>query len=64
LGAHDARRGQTCCAGNGAGEQITAAEMNAARHGDLLLMFGKMLENDRAGGKPLVNKPLAKQARK
>jgi len=28
--------------------------MNAARHGDLLLMFGKMLENDRAGGKPLV----------
>jgi hypothetical protein len=43
---------------------MTAAEMNAARHGDLLLIFGKMLENDRAGGKPLVNKPLAKQARK
>jgi hypothetical protein len=31
--------------------------MNAARHGDLLI-FGKMLENDRAGGKPLVNKLL------
>jgi hypothetical protein len=38
--------------------------MIAARHGDLLLIFGKMLENDRAGGKPLVNKPLAKQAHK
>src|SRR5262249_10862120 len=54
-------RGQTCCAGNGAGEQMSAAEMSAARHGDLLFMFGKMLENDRAGGKPLVNKPLVKQ---
>jgi hypothetical protein len=37
---------------------MTAAEMNAARHGDLLPLFGKMLENDRAGGKPLVNKSL------
>jgi hypothetical protein len=37
---------------------MTAAEVDAARHGDLLLMFGKMLENDRAGGKPLLNKPL------
>jgi hypothetical protein len=43
--------------------------MNAARHGDLLPLFGKMLENDRAGGKPLVNeslvnKPSVKQRRK
>jgi hypothetical protein len=43
--------------------------MNAVRHGDLLPIFGKMLENDRAGGKPLVkkllmNKPLVKQPRK
>ena len=32
-----------------------------ARRGDLLLMFGKMLENDRAGRK--VNKSLVKQPR-
>jgi hypothetical protein len=38
--------------------------MDAARHGDLLLMFGEMLENDRAGGKPLVNQSLVKQPRK
>jgi hypothetical protein len=43
--------------------------MNAARHGDLLPIFGKMLENERAGGKPSVNKPsvnkpLVKQPRK
>jgi hypothetical protein len=30
--------------------------MNAARHGDLLPIFGKMLENERAGGKPSVNR--------
>jgi hypothetical protein len=48
--------------------------MDAARHGDLLLMFGKMLENGCAGGKsllnksllnkPLLNKPLVEQPRK
>jgi hypothetical protein len=38
--------------------------MNAARHGDLLLLVGKMLENDRAGGKSLDKYPLVKQPAK
>jgi len=30
--------------------------------GDLLLVFGKMLENGRAGGKSLANKSLANKS--
>jgi len=41
---------------------MTAAEPDAARHGDFLLMFGKMLENDRARGKPLVKQPLGQES--
>jgi hypothetical protein len=42
---------------------MTAAEPDTARHGDFLLMFGKMLENGCAGGKPFIDAPLLKQPR-